>query len=137
MKMLLLAMMFAAGGPAFAADAIFGSWYNAYAANDHESYSPEALSKISEDGTITWEVVFQGAKQKQVVVFKSTVTAETIQTVEVLRQTECPNTHFTMDAVPRNYKVEGDVLNVDGMPKLRRATEEQSRHFAELTEGCL
>lgn len=136
MKVIALNLLFLIGMQAFAADSIYGSWHNATLAWNHDTYSPEALSTIREDGTITWEVLFQGATQKRVVLFRSKITEKTVQSLEVLYRTLCKDTKFSADDEPRPYKIDQDTLSVAGIAPMTRATPEQIKFFSSLQEGC-
>ncbi|MEK6774499.1 MAG: hypothetical protein AABY64_11195 [Bdellovibrionota bacterium] len=119
----------------FAALPIFGTWYNVYSSSG-DSFLPESLTQIGEDGTIKWEVLFPNSIQKQVVVFKAVITADSVQTISIVSQTNCSNASMQVDPTARAYTVSGDVLKFAGFADRRRATAEQIQKFATLQEGC-
>lgn len=99
------------------------------------AYSPESLTTIASDGTYTWEVLFPDLTQKQVFVFKSIVTAASIQTTALISQSDC-GTNVVPDPFPRKYTIEGDSLKMNTSQVLTRANQSQIQKFSNTAEGC-
>lgn len=135
MKFLIFSLLMALTGQAIAQMPIVGVWYNAYSKNSQEFYSPESLTRINSDGTVTWEILFPGSTQKQVVVFKGHLTNDSIQLTSIVSKTNC-DINFAVDAYPRKYFIKGDLLNIEHSASYVRASQEQLQKFLDITEGC-
>lgn len=135
MKSLIFLAIFAVSTHAMAELPIVGTWYNSYSQYSGGAYSPESLTKIASDGTYTWEVLFPDLTQKQVFVFRSIVTADSIQTTTLISQTDC-GTNVVPDPFPRKYTIEGDSLKMNTSQVLTRASQNQIQKFSNIAVGC-
>jgi|GEM_PF-4245098 hypothetical protein len=136
MKTVLSLLIAVLSTNALASLPIVGTWYNSYVERADGSFSPESLVQVNEDGTMKWEVLFPESTQKQIVIFKAVITANTVQTTSVASKTNCSDTSMEADPAVNPYIIVGSKLTIAGVAEFQRATDENIQKFAKVQEGC-